>query len=203
MFVLLPPSEWKQPWGYPWQTSLSIRFDTYPRDILHHATPKDLKCTGSRYEQALQLNKTITTSPVLPAMHRYTGVLYKALDYHHLSKDQQHYINTHVGIISGLYGLVLPQDMIPNYKLPIETKGLTQYRAPLLTTMLMQHMHQIDTTTIVSLLPWSYAKAINRDQLKQAWYTIITPTPDTHLANTHMIKHWRGARLRTHVQSNS
>jgi hypothetical protein len=50
-----------------------------PTALAKKATTKDLKCSGKRYEEALQLNTQLMNSPVMAAMERYTGVLYTAL----------------------------------------------------------------------------------------------------------------------------
>lgn len=71
-----------------------------PHEIVKNATPKDLKCTGKRYEEAMLLNQTIASSLVLPAMQRYTGVLYTALGYATMTSEQQQWIDKHVLILS-------------------------------------------------------------------------------------------------------
>ncbi|MBP6257346.1 peroxide stress protein YaaA [Patescibacteria group bacterium] len=71
-----------------------------PYEILKNATAKDLKCTGKRYEEAMMVNQTIASSSVLPAMQRYTGVLYGALGYATMTAKQQQWIDEHVLILS-------------------------------------------------------------------------------------------------------
>lgn len=53
----------------------------------------------------------------MPAIERYTGVLYDALDHSSLKAAQRKRLDRSVIIFSGLWGLVAPADPIPDYKL--------------------------------------------------------------------------------------
>ena len=60
--------------------------------------------------------RSIGAAPTMPAIERYTGVLYKELAYDSLAKPLRTRIDHQVLIASGLWGLVAPQDPIPFYK---------------------------------------------------------------------------------------
>ncbi len=53
----------------------------------------------------------------MPAIDRYTGVLYDALDASTLPPRERRRLRAQVVIFSGLFGLVSPGDPIPDYKL--------------------------------------------------------------------------------------
>ncbi len=53
----------------------------------------------------------------LPAIERYTGVLYQGLDAASLTAVSRRRLDRSVLVVSGLWGLVAPQDPIPHYKL--------------------------------------------------------------------------------------
>lgn len=192
---LLPPSEGK---AAGWiDASMRHFFDLpIPYEMLKHATPKDLKCTGKRYEEAMLLNQTIEMSPVMPAIQRYTGVLYNALGYETLTTEQQYWIDEHVLIVSWLFGLLKPTDLIPNYKLPIESKWLRAYRLNQCTDTLLAYCQQNNVDEIVDLLPGSYQRMIDWKTIHKA--SIQHTIPDLSFAwtVTHMIKATRWAWLR-------
>gem|GEM_PF-4253878 len=74
-----------------------------PLDRAKNASPKDLKCKEKRYEEAMQFNKSIEDkkiNPKIPAIERYTGVMFKAFDYLSLSKEEQQKANESIVIIS-------------------------------------------------------------------------------------------------------
>jgi len=68
-------------------------------------------------DTATEANRAVADSPTMPAIERYTGVLYDALDAATLTAVAHRRLNARVRIFSGLWGVVAPSDMIPDYKL--------------------------------------------------------------------------------------
>jgi len=68
-------------------------------------------------DTATQTNRTVGESPTMPAIARYTGVLYDALDAATLPAAARKRLEARVRIFSGLWGVVSPADLIPDYKL--------------------------------------------------------------------------------------
>ncbi len=168
-YYLLPPSEWKNPWWEVWESLRTFAFDL-PEDIAGGATAKDLKCAGKRYEEGILLNQTIKTSPVLPAIQRYSWVMYSAIGHEHLSDQGQAYFNKHFLILSGMYGLLTPQDLIANYKLPITTE-LKNRRGTKITDTLLQILDPWDI--VIDLLSWAYQKMIDMKRIEQVGIEVI------------------------------
>jgi cytoplasmic iron level regulating protein YaaA (DUF328/UPF0246 family) len=102
--LLLPPSEGKAAGGSgpPWPAGPQ-RFP-----VLEQARRAVLDALG---------DPDVTAGRTRPAIERYTGVLYGALDYGSLPPDQRRRIDAQVVIVSGLWGLVAPRDRIPAYRL--------------------------------------------------------------------------------------
>lgn len=59
----------------------------------------------------------LTTSGTLPALRRYTGVVYEALSYATLSPAGRRRANSSLRVASALFGLLIPTDRIPAYRL--------------------------------------------------------------------------------------
>ena len=101
--LLLPPSEGKAPGGSmpPW-TPGTMRVEALD---------------GCRAEvlDALAEGAALRAEPTLPAIDRYTGVLYKALAYRDLPAGLRRRVDAQVLVFSGLWGLVAPRDPIPAY----------------------------------------------------------------------------------------
>ncbi|PZM86998.1 MAG: hypothetical protein DLD55_03710 [candidate division SR1 bacterium] len=152
---LLPPSEGKRTGGNGENEVLSFPFPK-PKTIACSASDKDLKCSGKRYAEALELNQKVGNTPTCSAIERYNGVMYHALDYPNLSQTGKVFFNKHFLILSGYYGLLKPQDRICNYKLPIATKGLYDFWGEKITKTLMELQPQL----IISLLPHDYLKML-------------------------------------------
>lgn len=56
------------------------------------------------------------------AMSLFNGIMYKMLDYQAFNNDDLDFLNNNVFIISALYGLVKPNDLIANYRLNFDEK---------------------------------------------------------------------------------
>jgi uncharacterized protein len=129
VLVLLPPSETKAPGG-----------DGAPLDLAALTAPE---LTGVRTEIAESLvkladdipaaraalglspkqdaeiarNAELWTSPTRPAIERYTGVLYDALDVRTMTRAQRARAGRRLAVGSALFGLVRAEDPIPAYRL--------------------------------------------------------------------------------------
>ncbi|GAA1322894.1 YaaA family protein [Leucobacter albus] len=67
-------------------------------------------------------NLELETSGVMPAIERYTGVLYDALDAGELSSEARRWVDEHVFVQSALFGLVRASDLIPGYRLSASSR---------------------------------------------------------------------------------
>lgn len=121
VIFLIPPSEGKYVGGAHDAERVSYPLKK-PLGIAKKATKTDLKCKDTRYLEARSLNASIEQGPFMEAMRRYSGIMYGAIDYFSLSQKSQDFFAEHFLVLSGMYGIVRPNDIIGNYKLPIETK---------------------------------------------------------------------------------
>lgn len=95
------------------------------------------------------------------AIETYHGQVYKSLNYPSLNLTEQTYINHHVMIVSGLYGLLRPSDSIALYRLEIKDQiilNLYNYWNPIIKHYIN---HQMKHEIIISLLSIEYEKVIN------------------------------------------
>lgn len=129
MRIVLPPSETKQAGGDnpPLLLDSLAHPETRPlRECLleelrvlsadTQAAVEALKL-GSTGEPLLVSNLTLTTQPTMPALYRYTGVVYDALDASSMSRVEKNRANQVVWVFSALFGPLLATDNIPNYRL--------------------------------------------------------------------------------------
>ena len=120
--ILLPPSEGKAPGGggAPWHESgqsfpelsdkrrpvIAALLDAMAGTL--EARTKLLGVGAARTQEATTANLAVDTSPTLPAIERYTGVLYDALDADSLPAPLRKRLDQQVVILSGLWGAVPP-----------------------------------------------------------------------------------------------
>lgn len=126
MMIILPPSETKAHGGVGKPLLLdALSFPTL--NPTRSAIARDLSeldvdtaCQALKLSDKLrpeaELNQQLFTSPTMPAIQRYTGVLYDALDPTTLPATDSLFI------CSALFGLVQASDMIPHYRLSGGTK---------------------------------------------------------------------------------
>jgi hypothetical protein len=133
VLLLLPPSEAKTPGGSgpalgP-RPALSTPGLTEPRRLLlaalRRAVTADpaslaagLKLPAGRAESALAANAAVPTAPTRPALDRYAGVVYAALDAATLTAAARRRAEEQVLVFSGLWGVVRGGDPVPDYRVP-------------------------------------------------------------------------------------
>lgn len=145
--ILIPPSEGKAPDGDgpPWAPGDSV-------------LPQ---LDGARAQALRALGDGVAGAPTLPAMQRYTGVLYRELDWTSLPAAVRRRASSSLLIVSGLWGLVGPRDAVPHYKLKMSATlpglgRLSTWWRPQLTAALAEHLRG---RLVWDLLPNEHAAA--------------------------------------------
>lgn len=134
MLVLLPPSETKAEGGdgpplqldalsHPGLTAtrrkLIDALSTLADDV-----PESLRVLGLSERQVgeVERNAELWDAPTAPALERYTGVLYDALDVTSMSTSDRERADERLAVASALFGLARGTDAIPPYRLSGGTK---------------------------------------------------------------------------------
>ncbi|ABM13797.1 protein of unknown function DUF328 [Mycolicibacterium vanbaalenii PYR-1] len=134
MIVLLPPSETKRPGGDGPALALDAMSFALLRDTREELVgelaelaadrPASRKALGISASQDAEIdrNAALRTAPTLPAIHRYTGVLYDALDVESLHGAAAGRAQSRLAVVSALFGLIRAGDRIPAYRLSAGSK---------------------------------------------------------------------------------
>ena len=77
---------------------------------------------GPTQRAEIDRNRQVRSSPVMPAIDRYTGVLYDGLDAASLTTAERDFAARHVAIHSALFGLLRSDDPIPAYRLSHDSR---------------------------------------------------------------------------------
>ncbi len=134
MLILLPPSETKRDGGAGDRLDLGLLSFTSltktRRAVIRSVTElsRDREASiralklGPKQHAEVDRNRTMRRSPTMPAVERYTGVLYDALDVSTLSRPERAFAHRTVAVHSALFGLVAADDAIPSYRLSFDSR---------------------------------------------------------------------------------
>ena len=112
-----------------------------------------------------------------PAMFTFMGDVYTGLDAYSLSSEQIDYAQSHLRILSGLYGLLKPLDLMQPYRLEMGTKlsnpegdNLYHFWKDTIAPALNAELEEGEL--LVNLASTEYFKAVDKKAIKN---TIVTP----------------------------
>jgi cytoplasmic iron level regulating protein YaaA (DUF328/UPF0246 family) len=129
VLVLLPPSETKAPGGDGAPLDLDALSSPELTPVRTRLVDTLLSLAGDLPAARVALglspaqdgeiarNASLRTSPTLPALTRYAGVLYDALDVRSMTRAQRTRAGRRLAVGSALFGLVRGDDPIPAYRL--------------------------------------------------------------------------------------
>ncbi len=123
---------------------------------------KIFKLKGEALEEVVEINAEIYTAPLMSALDRYgPGVMYEAMDFPGLPTGAQRRLLENGIIISGLFGLLRPDDLIANHRLPMsatlpDVGKLSSFWKPHISPVLNR---SLEGRWVWNLLPSQYARA--------------------------------------------
>ncbi len=168
---------------------------------------KTLGVKGAALEKARAENAEVLEAPTLPAIDRYTGVMYDAIDYTSLGSGEKDVFGSKTIIMSGLFGLLRPFDQIPAYKLKMgaklrKTKNCAAIWKPLVTKSLAT---TAEDGVIWDLLPNEHSAALDSSKVQcDVRYTVKFLEAGSD-GNLRTVNHWskalKGALIR-HLVAN-
>lgn len=215
--ILLPPSEGKNPGGNPfapdmfdYRSSSTFNYfsDLNPErrkliNVLQETIEQgdDLEALfgvkGDNLEEALEANLTIFKAPLMSALDRYSpGVMFKSMDFAGLPTGAQRRLLENAIIFSGLFGLLRPDDLIPNYKLKVDVSlpelgKISKYWRPFVSPLLNKTLKD---QVVWNLLPKAHREMWDDEHTyKQMVDVNFYDLVDGELkAQTHGVKPLRG-----------
>lgn len=191
MFTLLSPAK-----SLDMETPFSSSLISQPRFLpeaqelieqLRQLAPQDLSNLMKISDKLASLNAArfeqwhlpFDTKNAKAALMAFTGDVYQGLDAPSLSEAALEFSQEHLGILSGLYGLLRPLDLIQAYRLEMGTKfanlrgaDLYAFWRPLVTQAIKQLLDEQDKPVVINLASQEYFKAVDTQALNRR---IITP----------------------------
>ena len=145
------------------------------------------------------------------ALFLFKGDVYEGMNAYHLSEQEITYIQNSTAILSGLYGLVRPLDLIQPYRLEMGTKFATSkgkdlysFWGNIITNEVNKLADELNSQYIINLASNEYFKAVAPQKLK---LPVITPVFKDRKGEQYKIisfyaKRARGSMVRFAAQNN-
>ncbi len=157
-------------------------------EVCRTLTPADLSSLMKISDKLATLNANrfaefstpFTSDNARQAMYAFNGDVYTGLDAYSLDADTVEYAQKHLRILSGLYGLLRPLDLMQAYRLEMGTKlanpegkDLYAFWDDRITYMLNKALEAQGDNVLVNMASNEYFKAVKKKSLDGM---IITPT---------------------------
>lgn len=137
------------------------------------------KLAGLNVARFAEWQKTHDEHNARAAIYAFKGDVYTGLDVEYLSVQDVQFAQQHLRMLSGLYGLLKPLDLMQPYRLEMGTKLANQrgkdlyaFWGNVITTALQQAIDEQGDDVLINLASDEYYKAVNENTLKA---TIIKP----------------------------
>lgn len=156
----------------------------YLNSILKRKSPKDLsdlmgvsdKIADLNYERNHDWSLPFTKKNSRQAVYAFSGDVYRGLDAYSIEDDKIDFMQSTVRIISGLYGLIKPLDLIQPYRLEMGTKmsfdnnrNLYDFWRENITNQLNSELNEHEP--VLNLASNEYFKAIDSKVIKSDIYS--------------------------------
>ena len=171
----------------PTEKSSSLCFEKeaeYLNSILKRKSPKDLsdlmgisyKIADLNYERNHNWSLPFTKKNSRQAVYAFSGDVYRGLDAYSIDTNMIDFMDSTVRIISGLYGIIKPLDLIQPYRLEMGTKlsfdsnkNLYDFWREKITNQLNSELSENEP--VLNLASNEYFKAIDKKVIKSDVYS--------------------------------
>lgn len=106
------------------------------------------------------------------AIYTFNGDVYAGINAKSLDNDEIEFLQNNLRILSGLYGLLRPLDLIQPYRLPMGTKltnpngkNLYEFWGDIITQTLNHHLTQTGNNIVLNLASVEYFKAVKPEKV--------------------------------------
>jgi len=169
------------------------------------------KLGNLNFERFMDWQRPFNTKNAKQSVLAFKGDVYTGLDAESLSEDELKFAQQHLRILSGLYGVLRPLDLMQPYRLEMGTKfknprgkDLYQFWGPQITDDLNKQLKKLKSDLVINLASNEYFKSVDKKALNAE---IVTPAfKDLKNGNYKIIsffaKKARGLMTRWIIQNN-
>ena len=190
-FVISPAKNLDETTSVPVNEHTDIAFPEDTRLLMHELqqlSPQDIADLMGVSDKIARLNverNGLFHVPITEdnggkqALFLFKGDVYEGMDAYHLNDESLQYLQTHLGILSGLYGLLRPFDLMQPYRLEMgkalknpRGDNLYQFWGSKITEGINQRLQAASAEVLVNLASQEYFKSVQSRDINTP---IITP----------------------------
>ena len=128
MKIIVSPTKQMKPAEIYTFEGTTPKFKTKAEELRNHFTSMDydtLKKTLKASDSIIQNVYTMyhSQSPAYPALLTYSGIAFQYMAPDVFSDNELSYVQEHLRILSGMYGMLKPFDLIEPYRLEMQTQN--------------------------------------------------------------------------------
>ena len=131
------------------------------------------KIANLNVERFRDWNAEFDFSNARQALFAFKGDVYTGLDAYHLKDQDIDFAQQHLRMLSGLYGLLRPLDLMMPYRLEMGTKlknsrghNLYEFWGSIITDQINRDLAEIDAKVLVNLASDEYYKSVNEKKIQ-------------------------------------
>ena len=146
-----------------------------------HALAELMQLSPTLTEQTLDKIQALATdaAPARPALFAFSGEAFRSLDAASLNEADLQFAQAQLRILSGLYGVLRPFDLIRPHRLEMATrlavgtaKNLYDFWGELVTASLNRDLAREETPVVLNLASDEYARVVQKKRLTAPWLDI-------------------------------
>jgi len=149
------------------------------RDQLSQLMKTSEKLTSATHDKFHSFHTPLTRKNANQALFTFQGDSYKAITADEYNNEDLGHAQQHLRILSGLYGILRPLDLMQHYRLEMGTRFTTenfttlyQFWGSLITDIINETLETLTDKTLVNLASTEYAKVIDKKGLAGRWIDI-------------------------------
>lgn len=138
------------------------------------------KLTNSTHQLIHNFQPPFSIEKIRQAIFTFQGDAYSQMSPETYSKEELHYAQDHLCILSGLYGVLRPLDLMFPYRLEMGTKfssqqakNLYNYWSESITDFMNSALAKMESKAVINLASTEYSKAMNQKKLEGKVIAIV------------------------------
>ncbi len=159
---------------------LADRLKTLDKTELAQLMKISEKLTNETYQRIHSFQPPLSIENSRQAIFTFQGDAYSQMNPKEYSEEELLYTQDHLHILSGLYGILRPLDLMFPYRLEMglklvtpEAKNLYHYWGDSPTDVINSSLAKTNSRRLINLASTEYVKVVNREKLQGEIVTII------------------------------